>query len=138
MARRERSLRASVISRTRCTCHASNAWVSISSFASVSRPVRWTSGAYHVQPISTTSGRCAPRWLGLPAGHAQNSTLPKRVEPFTTPLPCCTTANGRAVPAACASSALSTYRTIAARVSGTTVKPNVAREPVAAASSGST
>ena len=61
IARRLRSLRASVQSATRHTCHTSKAWVSISSFASVLIGVRWASAASQVPPISTSSGAALPR-----------------------------------------------------------------------------
>jgi hypothetical protein len=61
MASRERVLRASVMSDTRCTRHLSKAWVSIRSFASVFTAVRCALAASHVQPISTASGTSAPR-----------------------------------------------------------------------------
>ena len=60
IARRLRSLRASVHSATRHACHTSKAWVSISSFASVLTGVRWASAASHVPPISTSSGSAPP------------------------------------------------------------------------------
>ena len=56
MARRERSLRASVLKVTRWTFHVSNAYVSIKSLASVLAPVRCADADNHVPPISNTLG----------------------------------------------------------------------------------
>ena len=62
--------------------------------------VRWASAASQVQPISTTSGRSAPRWCALPGGHGQNSMLPKRVRADHPPASrVATVAKGSARPA---------------------------------------
>ena len=106
IAFRERWLRASVMRLTRWTRQWSNAWASIKSFASVLIGVRCAAAASQVQPISTTSGRSAPRWLALPGGHGQNSMLKSRVQPTTTPRARSTVANGSARPASCSPSAV--------------------------------
>jgi len=74
IARRLRSLRASVHTATRWTFHTSKAWVRSSSFASVLIAVRWAEDDNQVPPISTSSGWSRPR------GHAG---FRYRVQPTT-------------------------------------------------------
>jgi len=56
IARRERSLRSSVLRSSRRTPHTSKAWVIMSNFASVLAGVRWAVAARNVPPISAASG----------------------------------------------------------------------------------
>ena len=68
IARRDRALRASVLSVTRSTPQVSKAWLSISSLASGLQPVRWADAASQVLPISATVGTSSGRGVPRPGG----------------------------------------------------------------------
>jgi len=118
IARRERSLRASVCRHTDSTSQTSKAWPSMSRFISVFAAVRIAERASHVYPISQTSG-AGNLCLGWPGGHGHHTRSQNLVEPITAPSAIRMTANGAAVPASRWASAASMYSAAAASPCGT-------------------
>ena len=92
MAARERALRASVLSTSRCTRQVSKACASRCSALAVKTAVRCAAGASQAWPISATSGgspasarRGSPATETGPSGQVHHSRFMNRIEPRTCP-----------------------------------------------------